>query len=170
MADPVTIILALRALSMKLIEDFKDGKGAAEARDILRLVGELQTEYFSLQQQIIQLQTANFKLEQAMSAKQSAQPQQKKDKPEVMTDLNEICIAILKYLADSENTEHVATMDLEVGEIAAAINQPKLTTQRYLDKLKELKLIQWTQGSFDTIIYILSPNGIAFLVDRGLAK
>jgi hypothetical protein len=103
MADPITIITTLRGLAEKLIVSVKDRQAAAEARNILLLIGQLQSEFFTLQTQILDLKAENLKLKQGSPVSHPSQSKQTKDNPDVTEDLDDVSVKMLVLLANAPN-------------------------------------------------------------------
>jgi hypothetical protein len=119
MADPSAIIVALHGLAEKLVTNIKSGQDAAKAQEILRLVGELQTEFFALQSRILKLEAENFQLKQKASPLQPTNPPKQDDNKNVVVDLDEISTKILQVVANSQGgaqkEELFAHFSLSVG-------------------------------------------------------
>lgn len=103
MPDPITIITTLHGLAEKLVKNIKSGQDAAKAQEILRLVGELQTEYFTLQQHILKIETDNAKLIQQMAALKSPNPKQQNNDTQAVVDLDEVESKMLVLVANTRS-------------------------------------------------------------------
>ena len=104
MPDPITIITTLHGLAEKLVNSIKGGQDAAKAQEILRLVGELQTEYFALQQHILKIETENAKLIRKTASPKSPNPKQQDEhafSPEFITLAKQLEASIKKDADES---------------------------------------------------------------------
>jgi hypothetical protein len=101
MPDPITIITTLHGLAEKLVNSIKGGQDAAKAQEILRLVGELQTEYFALQQHILKIETENANLVRQVASPKPPNPKQKDDDIGVVPDLDDVSVKILQMFVES---------------------------------------------------------------------
>jgi hypothetical protein len=101
MPDPITIITTLHRLATKLVESINDGKDAAKAQEILKLVGELQTEYFALQQHILKIETENAKLIRQAASPTTPHLKQQDDGPDVAPDFDDVSVKILQMFVES---------------------------------------------------------------------
>jgi len=162
MADPITIIATLHGLAEKLVTNIKSGQDAAKAQEILRLVSELQTEYFSLKSQILQLQAENLQLKQKGAPLQIANPKQQDDNANVVPDLDEIAIKMLLEIANSAD-------GIKQEVLYAMFNLSTGKGDFLFDQLRMHKLIY--QASINMIYGVkwgATSKGRAYLNKKGL--
>jgi len=135
MPDPITIITALHGLAEKLVNSIKSGQDAAKAQEILRLVGELQTEYFTLRQHILNIETDNAKLIRQVAALKSPNPNRQENDTQVVVDLDDLSTKMLLAVANAPDgawkQELFARFDLSLA-----------TGEHVLDQLGELDFIE----------------------------
>lgn len=132
------------------------------------MVSDLQTEHFRLNGEIFDLKTENANLKAKVLALQSAKPQQEENKAKVVPDLNDVCKAILKKLANFEDHDDAAP---DIVQLATAIGHPYATTMRYADMLIDLWFVNKieSQDGYEEF-YVVTKTGLAYAVDNGLVK
>jgi hypothetical protein len=162
--DVIATIKTLHSLTKGLVESIQGEKGAAKAKEILLLVGELQTEYFSLQQNLLKLERDKGELQSQVTALSAAQtPENPEDTP-VVFELDEPLVDILKFLVSSD--ERWKTMD-EIKE-ATGLSQIKVS-----HFLRELRSSGFVDEPFigtvpEEMCFGLTHKGRGYLIDRDL--
>lgn len=159
MPEPIatTTILALQSLASNLVESVKDRRSAGEAKEILRLVGSLQSEFFALQQLILKLESENVRLQQG-----SALAQRKVTTPPATVLLDELAAKMMLLLA---NEEDGASMDT----LLAHMDLSPAKGAYFFDQLVEHKFVVQTRFvPDDGAIWAATSGGRRYLVDCGL--
>jgi hypothetical protein len=103
MAEPIAIITSLYKVAEGLVTKIKDRQGAAEAKNVLFMVGQLQAEFFELQSRILKLETENAELKQKSLFLQSPKPKQEQNNPNLTQDLDDVSVKMLAALANAPN-------------------------------------------------------------------
>jgi hypothetical protein len=162
MADPISIITALHGLAEKLVKNIKSGQDATKAQEILRLVGELQSEFFALQSHIIKIESENFQLKHKASPLQPTNPPKQDDNKNVVVDLDDVSTKILQAIANSQDgalKENVfADFGLSVGRGNFIFDN--LTGHKIIEVGRMIMGV----GAF----YFATPKGREYLNQKGL--
>ena len=162
MPDPITIITTLHGLAEKLVNSIKGGQDTAKAQEILRLVGQLQTEYFALQQRILKLESDNSKLVQKVETLQSSKAKEQHDDAGVVKDLDSGCTQALKILADPSG-------DATIHDLFSQLHLSEAKCQHLLDQLLGDKFaIQTSMNVMTGPRYGATPKGRDYLAKKGL--
>ncbi len=158
MADPITTIVALQKLASNLVESIKDGKDAAKAREILQLIGVLQSEYFTLQQHIIKVEEENSRLKMRLNANDPTAG----NKNAAALNLDELHIRMLKHLSSS-------TVRQTPRMLANALNISVERARHYADTLVDSEYI-YKHARWDSaeVKYELDGKGREYLVVHNL--
>jgi BMFP domain-containing protein YqiC len=163
MPEPIATatIIALHGLATKLVESIQNGKDAAKAQEILRLVSTLQMEYFALQQQVIKAETENSQLRQRVASLESGQTRQP-DEPEVVLELDEVAIRLLQHLS---RCGHMAQTS---DQLAQALGVTMTRARHYADTLARGKYIHDQYYMNGAVEFELNDRGREFLVAHNL--
>lgn len=162
MPDPVAIILALEGLAKNLIESIKDRKSASKAQEILRLVGELQSEYFALKQHILKVEAENAEMKLRVAALASSHAQKQQDDATVVIDLDEPSVRMLQHLS---RCGHRAQ---KPHQLAQALGLTMTRARYYADTLVGGQYIHAQLYANGAVEYELAERGREFLVARNL--
>jgi len=150
-------------LVTQLAGSVQDRKFAAELRGIQSMIGAIQSEHASLHEQRIVLMTENAELKQTIASLKNevtALKAQKADHsaPAVQTDekLSPEAEAILRFLGTAQE----ATAD----QIAYAISKDLVTTEYWIDVLKDRNMIDFSVVINQPSDYYLIEKGREYLV------
>jgi hypothetical protein len=158
MADPITIITTLHGLAEKLVKSIKSGQDAAKAQEILRLVGELQTEYFALQSKMLQLERENFQLTQRASS--SAKPEEQQQPADNLPEESEKML-----VAIANETRGRLTKDMVIRHFGLA----QAKGDYFFDQLLARKYVHTSSGQMGVgWFYHATKIGREYLAKRDL--
>jgi hypothetical protein len=126
------------------------------------LVGELQTEYFTLQQHILKIETENAKLIQQASSPKPPNPKQQDNHTDVVVDLDDISTKVLQAVTNSPDgalkESLFAHFSLSVGKGDFIFD--RLVTHKFID----VGRVQMGVGAF----YFATPKGREYLSRKDL--